>query len=110
MEESVTQEFKKVDAGLSDEEKRARIDIRYRTAAGKHIIIEPKRYKVTVKFTFDRLTKKIEQIMEKPEHYKPSRYHLKECRHAFFRPFIIVYETEGDLIRFHYVKHHEKAF
>ncbi len=44
MEQSVTKEWKKLDAGLTREEKRGRIDIRYRTAAGKHIIIELKKY------------------------------------------------------------------
>ena len=44
MEESVTKEWKKVDAGLTIEERRGRVDIRYRTAAGKHIIIELKKY------------------------------------------------------------------
>lgn len=44
MEESVTKEWKKLDAGLKTDEKRGRIDIRYRTAAGKHIIIELKKY------------------------------------------------------------------
>lgn len=44
MEESVTKEWKKIDAALSPDEKRGRIDIRYRTAAGKHIIIELKKY------------------------------------------------------------------
>ena len=44
MEEAVTKEWKKVDAGLTKDEKRARIDIRYRTAAKKHIIIELKKY------------------------------------------------------------------
>ena len=44
-EESVMKEFKKVDAGLTPDEKKGRLDIRYRTAAGKHIIIELKRYK-----------------------------------------------------------------
>ena len=44
MEESVTKEWKKLDAGLTTDEKRGRLDIRYRTAAGKHIIIELKKY------------------------------------------------------------------
>lgn len=44
MEQSVTKEWKKIDAKLSANEKQARIDIRYRTAAGKHIIIELKKY------------------------------------------------------------------
>jgi len=44
VEQSVTKEWKKIDAGLTPEEKAARIDIRYRTAAKKHIIIELKKY------------------------------------------------------------------
>ena len=44
MEESVTKVWKKIDAKLSKDERKGRIDIRYRTAAGKHIIIELKRY------------------------------------------------------------------
>ncbi len=44
MEEVVTKEFDKVSAKLSDEEKDARIDIRYQTVSGNHVIIELKRY------------------------------------------------------------------
>lgn len=44
IEESVTKEFGKVTDKLSPEEKKARIDIRYRTAAGKNIIVELKKY------------------------------------------------------------------
>jgi len=44
IEQAVTREFGKIEAKLSEEEKRGRIDIRYRTAAGKNIIIELKRY------------------------------------------------------------------
>ena len=46
MEETVGKEFKKI--RLSKEEKRARIDIRYRTTAGKHVIIELKKRSVSV--------------------------------------------------------------
>lgn len=44
IEESVTKEFAGVTASLSKEERTGRIDVRYRTAGGKHIIIELKRY------------------------------------------------------------------
>ena len=46
MEETVNNEFKKVTAKLSEKEQRARIDIRYQTVSGKHVIIELKRYSV----------------------------------------------------------------
>jgi hypothetical protein len=44
LEESVTKEFDKIKAGLTPDEAAGRIDIRYKTAAGKHIIIELKKY------------------------------------------------------------------
>lgn len=57
MEEAVDKEWKKVNADLTPEEKKGRIDIRYRTAAGKHIIIELKKYDKEV-----TATKLVEQI------------------------------------------------
>jgi hypothetical protein len=59
IEESVTKEFDAITAKLSDEEKKGRIDIRYRTAAGKHIIIELKRADrvVKVKDLYEQLRK-----------------------------------------------------
>ena len=48
IEESVRKGFDEIDAGLTPQEKAGRIDIRYRTAAGKNIIIELKRYSVVV--------------------------------------------------------------
>jgi hypothetical protein len=59
IEEAVLKEFEGVDADLTPDEKAGRIDIRYRTAAGKHIIIELKRYdrKVTVYELLEQLDK-----------------------------------------------------
>lgn len=59
IEQTVTKEFRKIDAKLSEDEKHGRIDIRYRTAAGKNIIIELKKYnrKVTLGALTDQLQK-----------------------------------------------------
>ena len=43
MEESVQNEFDKLEADLSNKEKRGRIDIKYRKTSGKHVIVELKR-------------------------------------------------------------------
>src|SRR4029077_16302973 len=48
IEQAVDKEFKKIDAKLSADEKAGRVDIRYRTAAGKHIVIELKKYDASV--------------------------------------------------------------
>lgn len=44
MEVKIGTEWKKVDKKLSNKEKDARLDIKYRTAAGKNIVIELKKY------------------------------------------------------------------
>lgn len=49
LEETVKKAFAAISDGLSESEKKGRIDIRYKKAAGKHIIIELKRSSVSVK-------------------------------------------------------------
>lgn len=43
MESTLQKEFEQIDAGLSEEERAGRVDIKYRTATGKHIIVELKK-------------------------------------------------------------------
>jgi len=62
MEKRVDSLFGEVDAKLSDEEKRARLDIKYRKTAGKHVIIELKRPERTVS-VYD-LAKQIQKYRE----------------------------------------------
>jgi hypothetical protein len=64
MEVEVGKEWKKIDAKLSREEKKARLDIKYRTAAGKHIVIELKRYSVAVSTAklYDQLAKYVNAL------------------------------------------------
>ena len=63
LEQSVTKEFDKISQSLSDEERKGRIDIRYRTSAGKHIIIELKRYQATYKFDQFDLAKQVDKYI-----------------------------------------------
>lgn len=48
MEQSITTEFKNMESKLSADERKGRIDIRYQTVTGKHVVIELKRYSVEV--------------------------------------------------------------
>ena len=57
MEETITKEFKSMEGKLPSEETRGRVDIRYQTLLGTHVIVELKRYGVSVK-----LTELIEQV------------------------------------------------
>jgi hypothetical protein len=67
MEETIYKEWRKLDVKLNAEEKSGRIDIRYRTAAGKHIIIELKKYDKKIKAT---------QIVDQIRKYRSA---LEKC-------------------------------
>jgi hypothetical protein len=51
MEEKVKTAFGQVDAGLTEEEKDARFDIRYKKTTGKHVIIELKKSDRVLNYT-----------------------------------------------------------
>ena len=51
LEESVQTEFDKIDARLTDDEKRGRVDLRFQSVPGKHVIVELKRYTRRVSVT-----------------------------------------------------------
>lgn len=59
MEERVKTEFDKIDGKLSDNEKSGRIDIKYTTTSGKHVVVELKRANRVVSTTeiIEQLTK-----------------------------------------------------
>lgn len=61
LEKSITDEFAKVTAKLTEDEKRGRIDIRYRSATNKHIIIELKRYVAGYKITAGTLIDQVQK-------------------------------------------------
>ncbi len=48
MEQNVAKEFGKINAKLSKEEKKGRIDIKYKETSGKHVIIELKKADVSI--------------------------------------------------------------
>ena len=62
------------------------------------------------KVLFERLGKKLKELRQNPEHYKPLRNVLKGNRAAHLDPFVVVFDVKGDIITMHYVKHHDKAY
>jgi Histidine kinase-, DNA gyrase B-, and HSP90-like ATPase len=88
IEERVTKEFEKITAKLSDDEKKARWDIKYRTAAGKHVIIEMKKYSVTVTTgqIFDQLGKYRNALVKCLEENFPDESRAIECIAVLGRP------------------------
>ncbi len=69
-----------------------------------------KKLKKKDKILFYRLCKKLKELSENPEHYKPLKNVLKGNRAAHLDPFVIVFDVKGNLITVHYVKHHDEAY
>ncbi|MBU1203561.1 MAG: type II toxin-antitoxin system RelE/ParE family toxin [Nanoarchaeota archaeon] len=84
--------------------------MKYKTAFTSFFENQLKKIKKKDPPLFKRLTKKINEISQNPEHYKPLRNVLAGLRRAHLDPFIILFEISGDTIIFHYVKHHDKAY
>lgn len=69
-----------------------------------------KKLKKKDKVLFTRLGKKLKELRQNPDHYKPLRNVLKGNRAAHLDPFVVVFEVKGNLIIVHYVKHHDEAY
>lgn len=61
LEERVTKAFGTISKFLTPEERKGRFDIKYRTYAGKHIIVELKRYSTSYKLTTEMLAAQVEK-------------------------------------------------
>ncbi len=60
---------------------------------------------------FNFVMKKMEEIVQHPEHYKPLRYDLKNLRRVHIRKsFVLVFETKGEEIRFLDFDHHDNIY
>ena len=69
-----------------------------------------KKIKKKDKVLFERLTKKIKELIKNPEHYKPLKNILKGTRRAHLGPFVIIFEIEENIVTIHYVKHQDNAY
>jgi YafQ family addiction module toxin component len=58
---------------------------------------------------YERVMKKIEQIVSKPKHYKPLKYDLKGTRGVHVDPFVIIFKIDEENIVFLEIDKHDKA-
>ena len=81
MEETVRTEFAKIDARLTEEEKRGRIDLRFQTVPGKHVIVELKRYarRVSANDLLAQLRKYRDALQKCLKEKYPSEPQAIEC-------------------------------
>ncbi len=62
------------------------------------------------KILLERLHKKIDEILDNPEHYPIKKYELKGKRAAHVGSFVVVFEIEGNDVIFLKFKHHDYAY
>lgn len=79
IEETVMKEWGKIDARLTKKEKAGRIDIRYTTAANKHVIVELKRYDRSVSIT---------ELYRQVEKYRSALVKILENNFQTDRPYV----------------------
>ncbi len=69
-----------------------------------------KKLKKKNKPLFNQIQRKLLEIIENPEHYKPLKNILAGYRRIKFGPFVLVYKIEGNIVRIITIEHHDKAY
>lgn len=69
-----------------------------------------KKLKKKDKVLFEQIQKKLLEIVENPEHFKPLRNVLAGYRRIHFGSFILIYTLEGEIIRIISLDHHDRAY
>jgi YafQ family addiction module toxin component len=61
---------------------------------------------------FRRIQKKIFEIIEQPDHYKPLKYGMKNIRRVHFDPFVLTYtiNEEKKQVEFLDFAHHDEIY
>jgi len=59
---------------------------------------------------FQRVGRKIEEVLEDPEVYKPLRHQFKGLLRVHVGPFVLIFEVKGDAVQFLVLVHHDKAY
>ena len=84
-------------------------EMRYKERYTKHFLKDVKVIKKD-KILLDRLNKKIEKILENPEHYPPKRYELKGKKSTHVGSYVILFAVEGEVVIFHRFRHHDLVY
>lgn len=59
---------------------------------------------------FEQIQKKLIDIVQNPEHYKPLRNIWAGYRRIHFGHFVLVYKIEGNVVKVISLDHHDKAY
>lgn len=69
-----------------------------------------KKLKKKDKVLFEQIKKKIIEIVENPEHFKPLQNVLAGYRRIHFGSFVLIYKIEGEVVRIISLDHHDRAY
>jgi len=69
-----------------------------------------KKLKRKDKLLFERIKKKLTEIINDPEHFKSLRNILAGYRRIHFGSFVLIYKIEGNVVRIISLDHHDKSY
>ena len=69
-----------------------------------------KKLKKKDKTAFEQIQKKLIEIVQNPEHYKPLKNVLAGYRRLHFGSFVLIYTIESTTIRVISLDHHNRAY
>jgi len=59
---------------------------------------------------FNQIQKKLINLVQNPDHYKPLRNVLAGYRRIHFGSFVLIFKLEGEVVRIISLDHHDKSY
>jgi len=59
---------------------------------------------------FDQIQKKLIDLVQNPDRYKPLRNILAGYRRIHFGSFVLIFKIEGDVVRIISLDHHDSSY
>lgn len=59
---------------------------------------------------FEQIQKKLIDLVQNPDHYKPLKNIFAGYRRIHFGSFVLIYKIEGDIVRIISLDHHDQSY
>ncbi len=69
-----------------------------------------KKLKKKDKVLFEQIQKKLIDLVQNPDHYKPLKNILAGYRRIHFGSFVLIYKIEGEIVRLISLDHHDQSY
>lgn len=84
--------------------------MQYKIKFGKQFKKSMKKLKKKNYPLFKQIKKKLIEIIQHPEHYKPLKNDLAGYRRVHFGSFVLTYTIRGHIVKIILIEHHDKAY